>query len=88
MPFYSDPACVTALDLALVPTGGCEPPRAFARKGDEVHRLAARYEDPIYRVSTDEACVRFEPSTPFVAWTIGPAIDPAAFAAAKLVIDP
>ncbi|HEU4616042.1 MAG TPA: hypothetical protein VFS15_28290 [Kofleriaceae bacterium] len=86
--FYADPQCSTALQLALVPSGACDPPSRYAREGDLFYPLLAPYPYPIYWISTGGTCGFYGPPVPFVAYTIGPAIDPATFATAELMIDP
>lgn len=87
-PFFADPGCTTPLDLALVPAGQCDPWSMYARKGDAYYPMGEQYTRQIYWLSTGDTCGMYRPPTSFVAYTVGPAIDPATFARAKLVIDP
>jgi hypothetical protein len=87
-PFFADSSCTIPLDLALVPTGDCDPPAKLARRGDQLFRLGQPYTLRIHWLSTGDTCGTYAPPAPFVAWAIGPAIDPATFVQAQLAIDP
>ncbi|HEY5926997.1 MAG TPA: hypothetical protein VIV11_35160 [Kofleriaceae bacterium] len=86
--FFSDGACATRLDLALVPAGDCDPPVRFARKGDELYPLDQPFTGTIYWLSTGDTCAVYAPPVPFEAWTIGPLLDRATLVPAQLTIDP
>lgn len=88
MPFFSDPQCATLLDLALVPAGACDTWVPYAHAGDAVYPLVNQYTSTVYWLSTGDTCAKYVPPIDLVPWRIGPAIDPATFATAKLVIDP
>jgi hypothetical protein len=86
--FFADSGCTMPIDLALVPTGDCDPPSQFARKGNVTYRLGQRYTRQIYWLSTGDTCGTYAPPTPFVAWALGEMIDPSRFASAEVTIDP
>jgi hypothetical protein len=88
LPFFRDPECQLAMELAIVPAGECDPPPRFARKGDTYFPLLAKYIHQIYVPSTGDTCGFYSPPVPFEAWVIGAAVDPTAFATAELQIDP
>jgi hypothetical protein len=86
-PFFADSGCTIPLDLALVPTGDCDPPTQFARRGDTMYPLVRRSTGTIYWLSTGDTCGTYVAQPPFKAWTIGPPIDPSTFPTAELTID-
>lgn len=86
--FFADSGCTTRLDLAIVPAGSCDSWTPFARGHDALYPLVAEYTKTIFWISTGDTCGIYGPPTSFVAWTIGPAIDPSTFAQAQLTIDP
>jgi hypothetical protein len=87
-PFFWDSICSMPLELARVPSGNCDPPTKFARRGDELVPLDIHWTGAIYWLSTGDTCALYGPPEPFTMWTVGPAIDPATFARAQLEIDP
>jgi hypothetical protein len=87
-PFFADGGCTIPLELALVPTGDCDPPSEFARKGDNIYRLGQVYTRPIHWLSTGDTCAVYAPPVPFVARTIGEPIDPSSYARAELTVEP
>jgi hypothetical protein len=86
--FYSDADCRRGINIALVPSGDCDPPTSFATDGDRYYPLLAPYTAAIFAPSTGATCVGYTPPAPLVPYMIGAAIDPDAFARAELVIDP
>lgn len=87
-PFFADAQCNTPIELALVPSGACDPPSRFATDGVELYPLAAPYPSTIYVPYTGDTCGVFRPLAPFVAYAIGPALDRSQLARAELMIDP
>jgi hypothetical protein len=87
-PFFADPQCNTPIELALVPSGQCDPPSRFATDGVEYYPLAAPYTNTIYVPYTGDTCGVFRPPAPFVAHSIGPALDRSQLPQAELTIDP
>jgi hypothetical protein len=85
--FYADAQCLTAIDLAQVPMGACDPPVRFATDGDNYYPLGQPYLDTIYVPSTGDTCSQYAPAAPFLGYTVGPPIDASTFAHAKLTID-
>jgi hypothetical protein len=86
--YYSDPQCLSAISLAFVASGACDPPVRFGRDGDVYYPLEAPYTAPIYVPSTGDTCSQYAVPTPLVAYTVGAPLDPSAFAVGELAIDP
>jgi hypothetical protein len=86
--YYADPQCLSAISLAFVASGACDPPVRFARDGDVYYPLEAPYTAPIYVPSTGDTCSQYAVPTPLVAYNVGAPLDPSAFAVGKLAIDP
>ena len=88
LPYFSDDTCGEPIDLAFVPSGACDPPARYARSGDAIHPLLARYEAPIYELSTGDRCGLYVAPVPLEPWSIGPAQPASSFLTSELTIDP
>jgi hypothetical protein len=88
MPFFADPGCQQPLQVALVPSGDCAAPAKYARQGDEYVPLLVPLTVPFYELSTGDTCGVFNVTDAFVPYLVKAALDPAAFATARLEIDP
>lgn len=87
--FFADAECQTPLLLALVPMGTCDPPVRYAVDDQgRYYPIAAPHTGAIHVPSTGDTCGTFAPKPPFVAYTVGPALDPSRLARAELRIDP
>lgn len=88
-PFFADEGCQTQLPLALVPMGECDPPTRYAVDSlGHYYPIATPHAGPIYVLSTGDTCGLFAPKPPFVAYTVGPALERSRFARAELQIGP
>ena len=86
--FFSDAGCTQVIELAFVPSGTCDPPARFAKRGGIYYPALAAYAGQIYELSTGDRCKTYSPPAPLVAYDVGAALDPQAFARAELTIDP
>ena len=74
-PYFADANCQTMIELAIAPAGACDPPSAFATRGDQLVPVLAPYTDPIYELSTGDTCGLHAPPAPFAAFSIGAPVD-------------
>ncbi len=90
-PYFSDPTCVSPIELAFVETGDCDPATRFAidQRGTEpsVRPLVAAYPGRIYEISTADTCLEYIPGGRQIAFTVGAAMAPQAFVGARVVVE-
>ncbi|MGE0868560.1 MAG: hypothetical protein AB7P03_08360 [Kofleriaceae bacterium] len=84
---FADQSCATAVEVALVPSGECDPPSRFASKDAAIYPVLA-VSAPVYELTTSEQCRAYTPPVRMVIHAIGDPLPPSAFVSAKLEIDP
>jgi hypothetical protein len=80
--WFADAACTELVELAMVPSGSCDTPTAFARQGDAIHAVLAPWTAPLYELEPGDRCGDYTPPARFVPHVIGPALPLEAFVAA------
>jgi hypothetical protein len=68
-PYFTDPACITPIDVAFVPTGSCEPPARFAGG----RAIGDVYPGAIYELTTGDRCDTYVPPPRFAVHVVGDA---------------
>ncbi|MGE0550600.1 MAG: hypothetical protein AB7O24_29385 [Kofleriaceae bacterium] len=86
VPVFADVGCQTIVDVALVPSGTCDPPASFATKGAAFHPVLDAYTMPVYELTTGEQCREYTPPVPMVIHAIGGPVAPSEFVTAQRVL--
>lgn len=90
--YFSDAACTSPIDIALVASGTCDPHADYVLLGDAtggriVRPLGDRYRGTLYEISTADTCLAYVPPARYVPHVLGAPQPLDGFAAATLVID-
>ena len=88
VPLFADAQCSTAIDVALVPSGACDPPAPFAAAATgELHAVGAVHATQLYEPSTGEICAPYAVPARREVHDVGPALPESAFVAATVTDD-
>ncbi|MBA3396056.1 MAG: hypothetical protein H0T89_25730 [Deltaproteobacteria bacterium] len=90
--YFSDAACTSRIDIALVASGTCDPHADYVLLGDPggeriVRPLGDRYDGTLYEISTADSCLAYVPPARYVPHVLEAPQPLDGFAAATLVID-
>jgi hypothetical protein len=87
---FSDPYCMTPIELAMVPTGRCAQPGRFARDQSTFYEVLGPYTSPLFAYQQGGGCdyAYYTVTSAFEPHTVGPATPHTSFAHAGPLATP
>jgi hypothetical protein len=72
--WFTESGCGTAIEVAMVPSGGCASPTMYGRRGDTFFALGEPYTQPLFQLEPGDRCGVYIPPAPVVPYTLGAAV--------------